>query len=96
MVLILLALVLPWQYVIVRIVIGAILIFGIAPLVVRLVSKSETPEFAMPLPCARAGESYTAQSGGAGGATTMAAFAAAEDLSEHPPRSSRKRSSLRQ
>lgn len=41
-VLILLALVLPWPYVVVRIVIGAVLVFGIAPLVARL-RPGDTP-----------------------------------------------------
>ena len=42
MVLILLTLVLPWQYVVVRLVIGAAIVFVAAPLVVRMVAEPET------------------------------------------------------
>ena len=73
-VLILLALVLPWQYVVVRIVIGAVLVFVAAPLVVRLIGKGETPKFAMPLPGAPAGESWMASAEVADGTTTTVRY----------------------
>jgi uncharacterized membrane protein YraQ (UPF0718 family) len=56
-VLLLLGLVLPWQYVVVRILVGAVLVFAVAPLVVRLVGKAEGASPAMPLPGAPPEES---------------------------------------
>jgi uncharacterized membrane protein YraQ (UPF0718 family) len=73
-VLVLLALVLPWQYVVVRIVIGAVLVFGAAPLVVRLVGKTETPGFSMPLPGAPTAESSGAPPEVANGPTTVVRY----------------------
>lgn len=73
-VLILLALVLPWQYVVVRILIGAVLVFAVAPLVVRLVGASETPDFAMPLPGAPKVEAAGAPAEAADGATTAVRY----------------------
>lgn len=73
-VLILLALVLPWQFVVVRILIGAVLVFGVAPAVVRLVGTSETPDFAMPLPGAPKTEAAGAPAEASGATTTLARY----------------------
>lgn len=73
-VLILLALVLPWEYVFVRIAIGVVLVFAVAPFVVRLVGRSETPNFAMPLPRAPALESVTAPTGPPNEVTALARY----------------------
>lgn len=73
-VLILLALVLPWQYVVVRILIGAVLVFAAAPLVVRLVGTKEMPRFTMPLPGAPAEESLAAPDDPAGMASTSTRY----------------------
>lgn len=73
-VLILLALVLPWQFVVVRIVIGTALVFAAAPLVVRLVGKSETPDFAMPLPATTDSESWGAPAEATNGGATLSRY----------------------
>lgn len=59
-VLVLLAFVLPWQYVAVRVAMGVALVFVAAPVVVRLVGKGEDPSFAMRLPAAPLDESTRA------------------------------------
>lgn len=73
-VLILLALVLPWQYVTVRVLIGLVLVFVAAPLVVRVVGKGEDPTFAMPLPVAPSEEATEAPDDVADAPTTVARY----------------------
>lgn len=73
-VLVLLALVLPWQYVVVRVVIGMLLVFVAAPVVVRLVGMDGAPQVAMPLPGTPAMESRSGPAEMSGGRTTVTRY----------------------
>ena len=70
----LLTLALPWQIVVVRMATGAILVFPVAPLAVRLVGMGEMPSFAMPLSGAQADESSIAPAEVDDGATITACY----------------------